>query len=315
MKKSKIILSSGGLGNQLFIIWHAFCLSFDKDLNIYINTFLHNLNYKKTPSYTFLKFYKYLGFLKNIKQPNFFLKIFNLLLLLLAKIIKNKNDVNYQKKRISYSKSPIYSITLNNTANEFGYYQTFIDYPLNKDKLEKFRKIFWDFFNVNDYKQNISIIYENKNRKLENSEVDLAMHVRRGDYKNLEYKMLLLDINFFKNALNKLSNNKDFFNKLFKITIFTDSKDKEELKELIDLLKTYLKISFIYLDNSKPLNSFLHMSKSQVFLISNSTFSLWSSLLAKNSTLIYVPKQWQNDISIYDIGLDLIKKIIPVDIV
>ena len=44
------------------------------------------------------------------------------------------------------------------------------------------------------------------------------------------------------------------------------------------------------------------MSKSQVFLISNSTFSLWSSLLAKKSTLIYVPKQWQNDISIYDIG-------------
>tara|TARA_B100000242_G_C42644034_1_gene302775 strand:- start:184 stop:525 length:342 start_codon:yes stop_codon:yes gene_type:complete len=112
-----------------------------------------------------------------------------------------------------------------------------------------------------------------------------------------------------------LSQSKEFTNKIFKITIFTDSKEKEELKELVDLLKTNLKISFIYLDNSKPLTSFLYMSKSQIFLISNSTFSLWSALLAKNANLIYVPKQWQKDITIYDMGLDQIKNITPISVV
>ena len=86
MKKTKIFLSSGGLGNQLFILWHIFCLSYEKKYKILLNTLLHDLNYKKTPAYIFLEFYNFLIEKTNLKKPSTFLKFYNLIALFFIRL-------------------------------------------------------------------------------------------------------------------------------------------------------------------------------------------------------------------------------------
>ena len=106
-----------------------------------------------------------------------------------------------------------------------------------------------------------------------------------------------------------------FASSYFRVTIFTDTKDIGDLDELIDLLKNNLRISSIFLDQSKSFNSFMHMTKAQIFLISNSTFSLWAALLSKQKASVYLPKKWQKDISIYDLGIDFFKNLIRINAV
>ena len=90
-EKIKNYIGSGGLGNQLFIIWYAYCLSSNKKFNIFINTILYDFNYKKTPPFIFKEFYKYLKIKSNIKIPSYPLKI-QPISLLTIRIRNNKNS-------------------------------------------------------------------------------------------------------------------------------------------------------------------------------------------------------------------------------
>ncbi len=119
--------------------------------------------------------------------------------------------------------------------------------------------------------------------ELENSD-SVGIHLRLGDYVNLDESYGRLDYDYYSHALSLLPQNYG------KIMIFSDD---------IELAKVYFAsisgFDFEYVEppeDSSAAESLLLMSKCKHLIIANSTFSYWAALLGKRGNTVFYPKPW-----------------------
>ncbi len=117
------------------------------------------------------------------------------------------------------------------------------------------------------------------------------IHVRRTDFHNNRNTIGLLSEKYYENAINLLL--KSIPEVQMQIIVVSD--DLVQAKKVIPK-KFHHRVSF--LENTLPENPaelLVIMSKAKNFILSNSTFSLWSALLAQNSGLVIYPKPFNMD--------------------
>jgi len=109
----------------------------------------------------------------------------------------------------------------------------------------------------------------------------LAIHVRRGDYRN-DSVMVMQPGSFYKNAL-------DLYRKRWDDSIYlVFSDDIAEAQQIFRDDRVY------YVDWTKRMiDDFYLMASCDDFIISNSTFSYWSAFLSTSEDkVVYYPKNW-----------------------
>lgn len=114
----------------------------------------------------------------------------------------------------------------------------------------------------------------------------LALHVRRGDYKDLKDSFGLLSDRYYREALAKMRSLNDFE----EIWVFSDDLDlaSKLLRDVSDL---------IFMNppsESNAIESLMLMSKCESLIISNSTFAWWSAALNPTRKIIYPSKWFKN---------------------
>ncbi len=111
----------------------------------------------------------------------------------------------------------------------------------------------------------------------------LSLHVRRGDYVLPANRMNgILSRRYYQQAI---INAGDYDS----IWIFTDAPDEVE-DEFLNLGYSFETI--IPPNNSDPVESLLLMAATNEIVISNSTYSWWSAMLAGDATKVYAPSKW-----------------------
>ncbi len=147
------------------------------------------------------------------------------------------------------------------------------------------------FFYIDGFFQDISIIESNKDlldkiinkNEIENFNYigsDLTIHIR-----HLHHELGTLDKNADYQEQPEIDYYKKIINELNPKTIKVICSNRNNLN-VIKLKKIYKKKVFI--ESQDDVNDFLNIIHSENLILSNSTFSLWGSLLSKNKT-IYVP--------------------------
>ena len=143
--------------------------------------------------------------------------------------------------------------------------------------------------------------------KKSKNEITISLHIRRGDYENLECYHLLLDGHYYKRALLHLLSK---FNGLFefKILCFYEKKSKTSANQIINSLisdKYFVQYNLEYfhfndiLDELKleisDTEEMAIMSQCNHHIIANSTFSWWSAYINpdKNKIVCY-PNEFFN---------------------
>jgi hypothetical protein len=106
-----------------------------------------------------------------------------------------------------------------------------------------------------------------------------SVHIRRGDYKNLENYHGLLDNDYYEPACNLVL--KNFSN--VKFLIFSD--ETEECKKL------FKEEPFFVVDSGDDAVDLCVMSMCQAHVIANSSYSWWGAWLSKSKAVI-APKKW-----------------------
>jgi hypothetical protein len=109
-------------------------------------------------------------------------------------------------------------------------------------------------------------------------ENDCILHVRRGDFAQMGFPLLYSD--YYCNALSILQN-LGFSGRLF---VMTDHPD--QLAELELPMKAHL------VDSDNPMQAMALFGRFRYQVIANSTFSLWSSLLGREDSVVIFPNKW-----------------------
>lgn len=114
----------------------------------------------------------------------------------------------------------------------------------------------------------------------------IAIHVRRGDYKNPNSPVGLLSRNYYKDAIELV--NSEYENSNF--WIFSD--DIEDSQKLLDGLIPKNSNWVNPPSGSDPAESLVLMSLSKVIIIANSSFSWWAAKTGMEKALVIAPNPW-----------------------
>jgi hypothetical protein len=156
-----------------------------------------------------------------------------------------------------------------------GYFQT---YKYADEVSEEIKKLLVLRNTTNWFKSMITDI-EEKN--------PIAVHIRRGDYLNLENEFGILDVSFYAGIVKR-----NFCGETLSrpIWIFTDSPDLIQT----EIISTTLEKSTLIRPphDSPPNESLLLMSRCSTIIMSNSTFSWWAAYLSDFNTQVFAPSKW-----------------------
>lgn len=133
--------------------------------------------------------------------------------------------------------------------------------------------------------RNVSTWFEKTKQEIQDLQF-IAVHVRRGDFKNFSNNVGLLSKDYYAAAIGEidLSLGKDF-----PIIVFSD---EPELAKIILAKFENRVIKWITQPReSSPIESLLLMSDAHAIVIANSTYSWWAAKLG-NPKLVVAPKQW-----------------------
>ena len=123
--------------------------------------------------------------------------------------------------------------------------------------------------------------------------ITCAMHFRLGDYKEQQYRHPIMPLEYYKNALEYMI---EKTNKKMHVLWCCHNPDKKEVQEeYISKLSTlFPQVTFQELPSSETdYEELLLMSLCDHFIISNSTFSWWSAYLCKNKDkIVCYPETW-----------------------
>ena len=114
----------------------------------------------------------------------------------------------------------------------------------------------------------------------------IAIHVRRGDYKNPDSPVGLLSKSYYQDAIGVVNNkyeNRNFW-------IFSD--DIEDSQKLLDGLIPKSSNWICPPTGSDPAESLVLMSLSKVIIIANSSFSWWAAKTGVEKELVIAPSPW-----------------------
>jgi glycosyltransferase involved in cell wall biosynthesis len=175
-----------------------------------------------------------------------------------------EGDIHYSKyNEIGFSYNKIPSLEKNTKLH--GYFQS---YKYFKD----YRKELLENFSIPELQKKVI-------QKYGNLSDETSMHVRRGDYCNLQDYHSLLKLEYYKKAISVIGENE-------KYVVFSD--DLEWCKKNITFVKN---IKFFSCE--RDWEEMLLMSTCKNNIIANSTFSWWSAWLNCNKDkIIIAPNNW-----------------------
>jgi len=267
----------GGLGNQLFLYFAGlyYAIKFEKDLIIDISQIPLGMTNHGSEITSFR-----LNEISKLKKSSLFLpprigkRILNRISIKYKKIrfLRLRLTGIYQSPQVGFDEF-IYST--GGILRLQGYYQTwyYIDELKklgHKDNLELQSPSAW-------------FIEFQKEIRMKKS---VAIHVRRGDYKNKKSPTGLLSAGYYAAAIQKvhdLSPNSTFW-------VFSD-----EIDDARELLSDYLPEDTNWVvepKNSDPAESLVLMSLADVVITANSSFSWWAAKLGNIKELVIYPKPW-----------------------
>lgn len=114
----------------------------------------------------------------------------------------------------------------------------------------------------------------------------IAIHVRRGDYKNPDSPVGLLSRTYYKDAIEQVYSRYENSN----FWIFSD--DIDDSHNLLDGLVPKNSNWVSPPEGSDPAESLVLMSLSKVIIIANSTFSWWAAKTGVKKELVIAPSPW-----------------------
>jgi len=247
----------GGLGNQLFQLFATISHALDNDDTF---VFLYSKMYGKRLSYW-----------DNFLYP---LKIYTSL--------NRIQGITTREKAFHYDVLP----DKNNNENIIlhGYFQS-----------EKYFKK--NALKIAELSMNLTQV-QNKIRKKEFTLLDqkktISMHFRLGDYKNLQDYHPVLNINYYKNSIEKIEEMTELSE--WTIIYFCEEDDLDCVsKDYIDHLEKMFPKNIFLKVNSKlsDYDQMITMSCCQHHIIANSTFSWWGAYLHfSNDKLVCYPSLW-----------------------
>lgn len=265
----KIVKIKGGLGNQMF--QYAFCLYLKKITN---DTIKMDISfYNKNKVHNGFELYKLFPNL-TIKVANEFEidKICNFRIFKYHRIPVTLNQ-KYKIENFFFTEKYIKSLEKKDVYFE-GYFQN-INYLINiKEQL----LLEFTFKKPEDYHL-MKIVND-----LQLSENSVGIHFRFGDYLKNENYINLATTNYYYDAINRVSDiikNPHFY-------VFSDDINLA-MKFISD---SGFKFEFTYIRHENTFQNYYDMylmSKCNILIIANSTFSWWSAFL-NNSSLIFQPK-------------------------
>lgn len=167
------------------------------------------------------------------------------------------NTVMYREKNFGYDELPNFEGDINLN----GYFQTFKYFQDCKDE-------FISLLELPDV--DISDKSEEK--------PEVGIHIRRGDYMNFSKRLHVCNTEYFKYFFEKYKD--------CDIKVFTDSKR--------DVYEEFKEYNFKIIDLNSDIKELTRMSKCDIIVGSNSTFSWWASLLGNKEC--YFPSVWFADL-------------------
>ena len=165
------------------------------------------------------------------------------------------------------------------------------DIEMSKDSYFAVGYIQTKQFLENDFIRFRDIVLSDENleycRLMESTE-SVAIHIRRGDYLQAQYKSIYGGIcteEYYQKALAKVTS------KFKKPSFFVFSNDPVWVRENLQLENAY----YINCNTgaNSPLDMYL-MSKAKAVIMANSTFSYWGAKLNRGAQMVIYPKKWIN---------------------
>ena len=164
-----------------------------------------------------------------------------------------------------------------------GYFQSYKYFDSNKDEI-------LSILDIENQQDNIRTEYPD----LSSESIIISMHFRIGDYQQLQHAHPLLPINYYDNAIRKITEQLNGSYPI-KILYFCEDNDRDLVESKIQLLKErYDYITFVHVDSSIPdWKQMLIMSCCHHNIIANSSFSWWGAYLNQHpGKMVYYPYKW-----------------------
>jgi hypothetical protein len=269
-----IVQLKGGLGNQLFQYAAALHLGIHHKVPVKVDISLLNTQDRLIGTHRTFD-------LLSIKEPPIVASTDEI------KKIKGNSFFTYFQKRLPAHKRNQYKEV------DYTYDFHFLDAG-NNIYLKGYRQSEKYFSPISDYLKNAFSINENLVTDVSmihnqmKSELSVAVHIRRGDYKNLSVLEFhgILDIDYYKQAIRKIQT----LHPTSTFYFFSDD---------INWVKNHLSIdNSVCIDSQiskSSISDFYLISSCQHQIIANSTFSWWAAYLNPNpNKIVIAPKKWFN---------------------
>ena len=251
----------GGLGNQLFQIFHLISYCLTHKVPFYFE-------YKEKPIREDRPYYWY-NFLQSLKS-----------------FLKKNYETNlpiYREKGFDYN----YIIPYSEIGKPFKFFGYFQSYKYFKEKEEKIFKL----LKLDKQIENIKTKYET----MCNFEKTISLHFRIGDYKNQQHNHPVMQVSYYILALKKIIEKTKVSD--WNILYFYESQDVDLIKEKVNILQENFKNITLTPINTEIVDyeQMLLMSLCKHNIIANSSFSWWGAYLNKNKNKIIIypnPNNW-----------------------
>ena len=263
--KSITIKLVGGLGNQLFGYFAGLALA--RQHHVPLRLDVTDIRSIRNTHRVTLESFELEGDFFTRRQYPLVSRIFEKTNKVFSRILKSKN---YFSEKVGFD-SQLFNLPPGTSLH--GYFQSYI---------------YYQYCYPNNFQANIknpSAWYKNKLDEIVDKNV-LAIHVRRGDYVELENLYGLLSFDYYSKAFIEIK--KYFYPD--EIWVFSDDKVKAA-----DLLSKLEHERVFIIESGGLINPAEHlslMSKARGLIIANSTFSWWSAALSSNSAVICCPNKW-----------------------
>lgn len=277
VRKSKTvwIILAGGIGNQLFIYAAGLYFSAVTGRKVVFDT--SELNHGVSFHASDLRNLSASGRFKALRAMRV-LRHLASRLRFFSPIAKFINGVVYESPKLGFDDQ----LSRQKTARfVLGYFQTwkYLEHPQVRSKIQELKPLTpsdWYLELLQEIKKTNSI----------------AIHIRRGDYKNFSTTFGVLEITYFQEAIrNAILESKRDYSKFY---VFSD--------EIADVKSNgYLKdfgIPVVYVESPEKASAeeeLLLMASANCIIISNSTYSWWAAQLGNREKRVFYPSKWFKD--------------------
>jgi hypothetical protein len=256
----------GGLGNQLFGVATALYFKQALDITIRIST----LNIDKSHSAR--------G--SNVQRMAFPKGTF---------LTRREKQIIRVKSKINYWNQPPFIVKEEMEANFEERNKKLIEsIKRHRESGEILIKGFFQDFAYADSIPNLHRYTDLGNPAIKLPKNFIAVHIRLSDYQNHINTLGVLAMKYYNDAIKLALERIDL-----PILIFSD--DIEAARNMIDI-RPPVDITFMNSKSMKdPLNTFWALTRANVMILSNSTFSYWAAYLNNNAQFIFYPNQFRRD--------------------